>query len=351
MELRMTGYLQEGHGYQSRGSDSSAGPGSQEAQILQPSLSLRIRDGEQMTYDISVSIDVVSAASPDALDAMTSASRVNEAATVFVDTTWHAEHHDTSFIFGVHAEEPWRSGTLGGGYLRRLADDNATLGASGTVTLDYFDRIDQTGDTDGQTTRVTANANLEASQLLSPTTIVWGSYGLTLQQGTLENTWNAVPTTAGNAPAGEKLPGTRHRHALATRLAQHLPSTHTTFKLGYRFYVDSFGIQSHTGDVRVYQYLTRWMYVRGSYRRHLQDGADFFVTAMPMGADPLAPRTADSDLDAFDADHWGVSVVVLGARAPGVWLRGGSLQLSYSRYHRSNDLDLDMLSVGYAREL
>src|SRR5262249_27623931 len=81
-EMREALFVQFGHGFQPR-AGPPAGPGSERTTIWEPMFRLVITDG-RWTHDASLSVDVVSAASPDALDAISTASAVNEAATLDV---------------------------------------------------------------------------------------------------------------------------------------------------------------------------------------------------------------------------------------------------------------------------
>jgi hypothetical protein len=351
VELRFGWFEQDGYGYQSQ-TNVSGFPGSEQATIAQPMALFRIRQGPRIEHTVVIPIDVVSAASPDALDAISSASRRNESAGVDMTTVIHSGVDDFALRWGAHFEEPLRAATWGGGWTRHLAEDNATVSVSGNATFDYFDNISQQGFTDGQDSRISVNGNLGASQILSPTTLFDASYGLTYQSGLLEQTWNAVPRGIAHSVLGEKFPHQRTRHALFGRIAQIVPLTRTTLKLSYRYYRDDFGLDAHTVEVRAYQYLARWLVVRGSYRVHTQSAVDFYTEdASKLMEEPLSPRTADSDLAAFDADELGVKLMLVPGRLPWAWLRPHSLALSFQRYTRDNGLHMDVLAIEWGREL
>jgi hypothetical protein len=350
-DLRFGWFEQDGHGYQSQ-TNYQGFPGSESATIAQPMALFRIRQGPHIQHTVVIPVDVVTAASPDALDSISGASRRNESAGVDVATTITSGVNDFAIRWGAHFEEPLRAGSWGAGWTRHLAEDNATVTLSGNATFDYFDNIDQEGLTDGQRSRISVNANLGGSQILSPTTLVDGSYGYTYQTGLLEQTWNAVPRGIIQPPLGEKFPHVRSRHAFFGRVAQIIPPTRTTLKLAYRYYVDDFGLSAHTVEVRAYQYLTRFLVVRGSWRRHTQTAVDFYTEdASRLMEGPLSPRTSDSDLAAFDADELGVKLMLVPGRVPWAWLRPHSFALSYQRYTRDNGLHMDVLGIEWGREL
>jgi hypothetical protein len=349
VQLRSAYLWQRGHGFQSQ--DGSLGSaGSEEMWVFEPFALFTIHQSDTITHEITVPVDVISAASPDAVDATTSASRVNEAVDVDVRSTFKRGEHDTlTTRASVHYEEPLSSGTVGAGWRRGLADDNATLGASAYVTIDGFDGRDHFGIYYGKTARETVNANITASQLLSPTTIVDGAYGITVQHGTLDTGWNAVPVIDGGY-ADEVLPSERVRHALTARIAQHVPWTHSTVKASYRYYADDFGLRAHSVEVAGYQYLLPWLYARGSYRYHHQTGVDFFTTSLPTMYDPRMEHTADSDLAPLAANEWSVSLAMVRERAPAA-LRGWALSAEVLHYWRSNDLQITTVALTAGRRL
>jgi hypothetical protein len=341
-ELRTALFEQFGHGFQSRAGDPGMA-GSERTTIWEPLFRLTVRDGA-WTHDATVTVDIVSAASPDALDAITTASAVNEAATLDVTTTYQADGDDRlSIRYGAHIEEPFRSVFIGFGWARDLAEKNATVSLSALVMGDVFDDIDFNGYRHDETTRATMTFNAAASQILGPTTLVDASYGLTYQRGTIENTWNSVPL-GDDSRGPEIFPGPRLRHALSARIAQHIPDTHSTVKASYRFYIDNYGLDAHTAEVLAYQYLVPWLYLRGSYRYYWQSGVDFYGQMFGPGT---TPRTADSDLAPFHAHEWGVKLVMLAEQSPFDFLRRSSIDASFFRYVRSNDLTVSMFALSF----
>lgn len=345
--LRAVYLDQDGRGYQSQ-AGPPGGPGSENVWIIEPWLQARIRQSARVRHEITIPVDVVTAASADALDAMSSASLRNEAVAGDLRSTIQVTDADTiTTRVGVHWEEPLTSGTVGVGWRRSLADDNAAVAVNASLTVDGFDVTDQTGTYLYKSARETTGVNVSVSQILSPTTVADATYGATWQHGTLAQTWNAVPVT-GDVPTGEKFPRDRLRHAIAGRIAQHLPVTHSTVKAWYRYYRDDFGLAAHTVELTGYQYVVPWLYVRAAYRFHRQTGVDFYTTAMAGMPGPDVARTADSDLAPFDAHELGVGLVVVPDRAPRA-LRKLSLVADYTRYRRSNDLRIDMVAFGIGR--
>jgi hypothetical protein len=344
---RYTHLDQNGHGYQSQAGPSTfprvnpGDPGSEYLTVEQPQVVITAHQGERITHTLWLPVDVVTAASPDALDAVSTASRTNEAAALQLASSYAATRTTSVGVAGgFHFEEQFRSWNVGAVFARSFAEDNSVLALSVNEVFDWFDKFDIHGDRLGRTARSSTNANIGLTQLLSPSTVAHVDYGVTLQAGTLGNTWNSVPIHVPTLPAGsvgdELLPSFRQRHAFSGRLVQWLP-WRGALHASYRFYVDDWGLQAHSVEAQLYQRLTRWLYVRATYRVHQQNGVSFFTT-LALSTD--SPRTADSDLAPFVAQTVGGMVAFDLDMVPR--LRALHLEVGYERYWRTNDLAVDI---------
>ena len=348
INFRYTHFDQSGTGYQSRAGLSAlgvpfpvrtGGPGSEWETVEQPQAEIIAKQGDRITHRIWLPADVVTAASPDAIDVVSTASRTNESGTI--DWTMKYKASDqTSFSVrsGTHNEENWTAWNVGFGFTRSFAEDNTVLEAGVNQITDWFDKLKLNGDHDGHTSRSTTGATVGVTQLLSPTTIAHADYGVTLQRGQLSNGWNIVWMPTG-AYALESMPKTRVRHALAARVAQWLPWNGALHAF-YRFYADGWGIIAHTFEAELYQRVSRFSYLRATYRFHRQTGADFFTTQAPVG---FVTATSDSDLAPLDAHTFGLKGAL---DLPVSFAKNLHLDLAVERYFRTNDLRVSVYSCG-----
>jgi hypothetical protein len=290
---------------------------------------------------------VVTAASTDALDVVSSASRENEAVSLDIYSTYEADSDSRYTLhWGGHIEEPLRSATLGYAVSRDLADDNAVLTVSFDGIVDFVDQVQFTGYDPGMTTRFTGTVNASLSQLLSPTTVAVVSYGLTGQAGLLQTPWNSVPIENGDR-VGDLFPHTRMRHAFVGRLSQAIPDSRTFLAAQYRLYVDDFGVIAHTPEGSVTQYLGDDFSVRLSYRFHTQNAARFWSSLLPSTYDLARARTADSDLAALDANEVGAVLRWYYDHSGALTSRTNYLEASYYHYERTNGLYVNLISLGW----
>ncbi|APR85125.1 Hypothetical protein A7982_10474 [Minicystis rosea] len=338
LSLRYTHFEQSGTGYQARGGPPG-GPGDQALRVEQPQLEAVIKQGDKLTHRVWIPIDIVTAASPDAIDVVSTASRTNEAGS-FDWTTTYKWSPEVNLIArsGMHNEENWRSWNLGFGFTRSFAEDNTVLEASVNQIADWFDKYTLAGKHDGHTARSSLSGSVGLTQVLSPTTIGHIDYGITLQRGQLSNGWNTVPLTTGDV-ALEILPKGRVRHALVGRIAQWLPWNGSAHGF-YRFYVDDWGIRAHTMELELYQRIASWVYARANYRFHKQTAPTFFTTRATPN---FTLATADSDLADLDAHTAGFKIV---AEMPVRFAKTLRVDVAAERYFRSNDLRASVLSCG-----
>lgn len=357
-------FYQDGHGLQSQSGESFntrapvTSAGSEEAFIVEPMAQLTVRQSKHFTHEIVMPVDIVTAASPDALDLTATASQTNEAFAVDVTSTYSPnDKSDFALRYGFHVEEPFRSFDAGPTFTFHLAEDNTVLRVSALVVADGFDPVSPKGVDHSYVARTTLSGNFSLSQVLSPTTTLDASFGATDQWGTLSQTYNSVliykvPDAPGDIVrrSQELFPSSRARFAWYARVSQFIPATRTAVKGSYRFYLDENLALAHTGEVELYQWLGPWFYFRLHGRLHTQIAPDFWA---PAFYDPRPTendkRTSDSDLQTFNAREAGVRLVLQRDRAPRSFRANDSFSLGYLHYDRSNGLTDDWVNFGYEK--
>jgi hypothetical protein len=344
---RFTYFDQDGLGFQSA-AGPVLGPGSERVTVAEPQSEIIASIGDRLVERVAVSVDIITAASPNhklfglpvgtPVDVISSPSRINEAEDIEADSTYAWSRTTNLGLHAVyHLEEPLESWGMGALLSHSFADDNTVVSGSFYQLVDWFDNFTVDGKRFGRNVRSTSNANLGVTQLLTPGTVALLGYGVTLQGGTLTNTWSSVPLADGTRGA-EIAPRRRLRHAVSGRLLQWLP-WQGALKLGYRFYTDSWGSTANTVDGALSQRIgPLTLEVGGRY--HRQTAVDFFGTVF----DPASTRyrTADSDLAALRA-----TAVSAGARwDQPIGHRGHRLYfaLTGEHYVRTNNLHVDFVS-------
>ena len=308
--------------------------------VEQPQVEVIAKQGDRITHRLWVPVDIVTAASPDAIDVVSTASRVNESGSVDWTMTYKATNETSLGVRnGLHNEENFRSWNPGMSVMRSLRRGQHRARGERERGRRLVRQVHRSRATTTATPRAappTATSASRSSSRRRP--IAHLDYGITLQRGQLSNGWNTVPLTTGDV-ALEILPPSRVRQAFVGRLAQWLPWNGAAHAF-YRFYVDDWGIRAHTLELELYQRISRISYLRASYRFHRQTSASFFVTRAEPG---FTTATADSDLAAFDAHTFGVKGVV---DIPVRFARNLHADVAVERYFRTNDLRVSVYSCG-----
>ena len=354
--VRFNYFDQKGFGYQSQAGPGPAG--SERLRVYEPSFYMRVRQNSKVEHTVTLAIDVITSASTDAIDATTSASLHNEAGTLQVDTRVKSTEDDTlKFTYGGHGEE-WFASVFGGvGYTRDLAQDNATITARIDGSFDWFspygpepggvfpegNKFDYRGGVGG---------SVEVSQILNPTTWVKAGYGISWRTGDLLTPWNSVPflcdpdVTVCLGRIQEKFPRTRLRQTVSGLLAHYVPRTKSTLRASYRFYADDYDVRAHTLLAEIYQSVTERAYINAHYRAHHQSAVYFWTTNLGLlDFNPSEPRTSDSDLARFWAHEWGVKVSF--HLTPPGRTHQHQADVYFNRYTRTNNLSVNVASIGY----
>ncbi len=340
---RYTVFDQDGHGWQSRQSTATQ-PGSEALGVYEPQLLAVFRQGDAWRHQLSVPVDLITAASPvvPGPDVISAASHTNQAGSIDWATSYRRSPETTVTVHSlIHIERMYRSWAIGGGWTRTFLDGDATLALTLNQADDWFDAYNVFGHRFGHQDRSTTNANVSFTRVLSESTIAEVNYGFTLQNGELGNTWGSVPLPGGGRTT-ETFPDERERHALVARMVQGLPWAGALHLLA-RGYADDWGVYALTGEAELDQRLSSTLYVAGTYRLHRQTGVSFFTTLLDNPA--TTPATADSDLQELTAQSVGfkvaadipISPVHFGARMT-------HFDLGLTRYFRDNDLTVWVFS-------
>jgi len=270
-----------------------------------------------------VVVDVISAASVDVVSQATSGfSEVRR------EVDLAASHRVGSLLPGLryrYSDEPdYRSHGFGGSLARDFADHDTTIALSYDLSLDTVGRSG-TAFSDWSRDLATHSAELSWTQVLGARTVGRLAYTLVMQDGYLEKPYRYVPlfdpdtldslasdgmTLDGDNYASyrlperppEEVPDWRVRHAVAGRAVRFVPGL-GAIQGDYRLYLDSWGMQAHTGDITLRLPVGRFR-IDVEDRVHWQSSVDFWRRAYTVDAAGEVPRwrTVDRDLGGYFQD-------------------------------------------------
>lgn len=160
--------------------------------------------------------------------------------------------------------------------------------------------------------RATLDVLLGLSHVASPTDLVQLNLSHSRAEGYLSDPYKLI----------DQRPGDRHAHALTLRWNRHIPEYTSSFKTIYRYYDDTYGIQSHTIQIEYAQPF--WGRLEAftltpSLRYYAQTPADFYFgpanaprPTIPVGLGPQTLISLDQRLSAFGARTVGLQLSYLG---------------------------------------
>lgn len=196
------------------------------------------------------------------------------------------------------------------GASRDLARHNTTLAANLTGSFDLAGRA---GDPSVHRQLLTYGFRLGLSQVLDPLTVVDVALDGTMLDGYQASPyrWVAVGgdgTCGGAAPfcLPEQVPDLRGRGALSGRL-RHAIGEEVSVGLDYRFYADTWGVQSHTVEPEVTWLPNDHSSLALHYRYYTQSDADFYRPRYFDFMDADGYLTRDRKLSAFYANEVGAA--------------------------------------------
>ncbi len=309
-------------------SDSNA------TQVVSPKVEASGQATEKLAIDASYEIDAWSGASIDVTTAAT--ARIREVRHE-VNTGGSYEHETTTASASYrHSNEPdYQSHGVALGVSRDFARRNTTLGLNLLGSRDVVGRV---GDPFFARAQWTGGAQLRASQVLSSTSLVQLRYDLLSAHGFQASPYRWVAlggsgTCFGDAAfcVPENVPEARYRHAIMADYRRAL-GTEFSVGLGYRYYVDSWGVQSHTASPDVAYVLSDAAHLRLRYRYYTQGEADFYRQRYADSMTTSGYVTRDRKLSAFyshEADLSYTHDVSFAERTASVAMQSGLTRFRY----------------------
>jgi hypothetical protein len=186
------------------------------------------------------------------------------------------------------------------------------------------------------------------SQILSPVWHAQLTYDLSYWDGFQASAYRST-TNFGY----ETVPFQRTRQSVTGRVAYYLPERSAGFQLHYRYYWDSWSINAHMIEGRVYKTLSRNLEARLSYRHYFQTPADFWCDMVGAAQCPPSDyHAADPKLGHVTTKMPEVKLIWDATDLRGVpllgWFARGTFEVSYARYFQSTSFgNAHVLQAGY----
>jgi hypothetical protein len=318
------------------------------------------------SYNIEVGIDHHTAASAQYVST-TGASRAG-GTRFYPSFNWQVENEEKRTTFGLGAslssEYTYHSYGLNILYAKRSKDQNREFTAKGNLFLDAVKMVEPSelrpattptiitsasrghGDDGGENIpssgRNTFDASFALSQVVSQRMQVALLTDGVVQQGYLGLPFYRTYFNDGSVHI-ENLPSSRFKLPVGLRLNYFL-GDRIILKSYYRYYIDNWGVKSHTVSFETPFKITPFVSISPFYRYYIQTAANFFA---PYGVHTAADQYYASDYDyaAFSSNNEGINLRL--APTNGVFGAKGfsALELRYGHYKQTTGLQANSISL------
>lgn len=188
--------------------------------------------------------------------------------------------------------------------------------------------------------RTTGTLSLSFSQVINKRL-----QGIILMDGVYQTGYLGLPFHRvyfnDGTPNIENLPSQRLKLPIGMRLNYFLGDK-IILRSYYRYYIDSWGLQSHTASLEVPVKITPFFSVSPFYRYYTQTAVKYFA---PYEVHTASDQfyTSNYSLSAFDSQFYGVNFRI--APPKGLFNGLSSLELRYGHYSQTTSLVSDVISV------
>ncbi|HXB92817.1 MAG TPA: DUF3570 domain-containing protein, partial [Puia sp.] len=139
----------------------------------------------------------------------------------------------------------------------------------------------------------------------------------------------------------ENLPSQRFKLPIGFRLNYFL-GDNIILRTYYRFYIDNWGMMSHTANIEVPVKITPFISVSPFYRYYVQKAVTYFA---PFAEHTLSDKyyTSNYALASFSSQSFGAGIRI--APPKGLFGNLNLLELRYGHYTQTTDLAADVISL------
>jgi len=265
------------------------------------------------------------------------------------DLNYYMEDAKDTFSSGFSMEQDYLSVHGGMGTERSFFDKNTVFSASGAFAYDWIDpnnpNLSNARPSTGEKWSLDFFTGL--SQILSRSSAIQGTINVKYSSGYLSDPYKAIRGFDVNDEIlSDRRPDEKHQASFLLRYRYHIEAIAASIHTDYRFYLDDWGVNSHTFELGWHQNLFGLVTIIPAARYYSQGQTDFYDTLLPAGTNEDTPgdRSSDYRLSAYGAVSWKVKAELAledildyqpNKRLQGVGFTGGLdliAAVSYERY-------------------
>lgn len=275
---------------------------------------------------------------------------------------------------------------IGGSYAKLFNEKNTEIGVKAQIYFDkwqsiypielnayaknglndeLFQAIPITGNPDYQPTnfepysdehRNSYSMSFSISQILSKSIQASLFFDVVVQEGLLATPYHRIYFADKQdsfmeqfqlADDNENLPSNRFKLPIGARMNFYI-NERFVIRSYYRYYFDDWGITSHTASLELPVKISSKFTVAPLYRYYMQTESDYFAPK-EVHLSTEKYYTSDYDLSSFNANQYGMAFRYTDIfTKTKIWKFGlKNVELRYNHYQRSNDLNADIISLGF----
>ncbi|HKK55623.1 MAG TPA: DUF3570 domain-containing protein [Marinobacter sp.] len=305
-----------------------------------PSVLVRKNLGAQLSVSGQYYVDSVSAASVDVLAVASPYTEERTELTAGIDYLY--QQSILSLGYTNSSENDYEANTV------YFSVSQEFFGGMSTLSLGYangWDTVRERGNESFEEEAERRNYQLGLSQVITANSLLSFDFEVITDEGFLQNPYRQNRFIDPNDPTGfeyqpERYPETRTSYSLASRVLYYLPYR-ASIRAEYRFFSDTWGIDSHTYELAYVHALNpRWS-LEGKVRYYDQDQADFYsdLFAFENSQTHLA---RDKELSSFSGVTFGGGLVYEWKQTslPGISRLQASLLLDWLEFDYDNFRDV-----------
>ncbi len=304
-------------------------------------------------------LNYYTSASTDRIDAQLSTASGEDFQTqLYID--WEEAPEEKNFRYGLGiggaTESDYLSGSISGFFAWKSRDKSREYQLHSQLFFDRWQLFfpdELRGMVSVKTDRRNAyNLGLSVNQVIGPRLQVALSSDLSLQQGLLSTPFHRVFFPNEEFARIERFPNLRFRLPISGRIHYYW-GDFIVGRLFYRYYWDTFGLQSHTIQMGLAFKLGSSLTLSPIYRFHHQLASRYFAPYNSHNSNS-SYYTSDYDLSAFDSQQWTIGLHYAPLYGIGRWKSRKRQALSIFKswnlrvgmYRRSDGLEAFMFSTG-----
>ena len=227
----------------------------------------------------------------------------------------HSAEHTLSLGYAFSQESDYLSHSVQLGDAIEFNEKNTILQFGVSHNFDSARHADKTTWSEKNSTE----AIVSLSQLLSPKDIFTAAITFGNDSGYLSDPYRLAEYHPTIFPVGfnigvpERRPAHRNKEVLFTSLTHHFNSLNASLEGSYRFYHDSYGVDSHTLGLAWHQWLGKHLIVEPMFRFSEQSAASFYTTTFsgPFTTNPDGYHSSDYRLSNFYSLDFGLQATVV----------------------------------------